>query len=536
MSHTPVGGSVHQEPGLQGHAIDGAAWKRSKPVADRRLRRRTGRVLRGRGAAERGRAAQSPWTCSTACRLPTASFAAAWRRTTRTRKRSSSSSRRPRRGPASASSATSRSGRTCRWRRCWRTTTRCCSPPAPRPTGTSAFPARICPAAIRPRRSSGGTTDIPTIATSDSTSTPSRPWSSATAMSRWTSPASWPARSTTWRGPTSPSTRSMRFATATSEKSTCWDGEALPRRRSRTRSSASSRRWAARISWSGQTISSWTRCNRTFLAGHPSRHPHRNLELLAAQSAKGEGAQRRKIRMRFFVSPVEILGSRPRGGACGSSATGWSRTARAASTRVGTGVFEEIRCGLVFRAVGYRGQPLPGLPFDDRNGIIPHRDGRVIDPHTGAPLPRVYVAGWIKRGPSGVIGTNRPDAVATVRAMLADAERDAGSAHCRSPGDGVAAAARAKTDPGGHVRGVDDGSTAGRSPADSSGASRGKSSRRAPSCWRPPDDERGRPAPRAGVPRRRCSRDRVTALPGAAPRCGTIVRWCPLFVSASLPA
>ena len=90
----------------------------------------------------------------------------------------------------------------------------------------------------------------------------------------------------------------------------------------------------------------------------------------------------------------------------------------------GTGVFEEIRSRLVFRAVGYQGQRLAGVPFDDRHGIIPNQDGRVFEPLTAAPLPRVYVAGWIKRGPSGVIGTNRPDAVATVRVMLEDAERD----------------------------------------------------------------------------------------------------------------
>jgi ferredoxin--NADP+ reductase len=78
---------------------------------------------------------------------------------------------------------------------------------------------------------------------------------------------------------------------------------------------------------------------------------------------------------------------------------------------------------MVFRSIGYKGHALPDLPFDERDGIIPNRDGRVIDPATKAVLPRVYVAGWIKRGPSGVIGTNKPDSVATVEAMLADAEQ-----------------------------------------------------------------------------------------------------------------
>ncbi len=166
--------------------------------------------------------------------------------------------------------------------------------------------------------------------------------------------------------------------------------------------------------------------NQTFLAQHASRHPQRNLELLAAQSAKGEGTQPRKIRLKFFVSPVDIVGSR-RVERVRVERNRLVEDAQGGFNARGTGVFEEIPSQLVFRSVGYKGQCLPGVPFDDRAGIIPHRDGRVIDPLTGAPLPRVYVAGWIKRGPSGVIGTNRPDAVATVRGMLADAEGDAGS-------------------------------------------------------------------------------------------------------------
>jgi ferredoxin--NADP+ reductase len=164
--------------------------------------------------------------------------------------------------------------------------------------------------------------------------------------------------------------------------------------------------------------------NRQFLAQQHSRHPQRHLDELIAQSAKGEGRQPRKIRMHFFVSPVAVLGTErvegvrvERNHLVRDEAGGFSAR--------GTGVFDEIRCGLVFRSVGYKGQALAGLPFDDRSGTIPHRDGRVIDPQTDGTLPRVYVAGWIKRGPTGVIGTNRADAVASVRAMLADADADA---------------------------------------------------------------------------------------------------------------
>jgi ferredoxin--NADP+ reductase len=75
---------------------------------------------------------------------------------------------------------------------------------------------------------------------------------------------------------------------------------------------------------------------------------------------------------------------------------------------------------LVFRSVGYHGIALPGLPFDDRSGVVPNQRGRVLDPATRQPAPGIYVAGWIKRGPTGVIGTNKPDALETVEAMLED--------------------------------------------------------------------------------------------------------------------
>jgi ferredoxin--NADP+ reductase len=81
---------------------------------------------------------------------------------------------------------------------------------------------------------------------------------------------------------------------------------------------------------------------------------------------------------------------------------------------------ERIDAGLVFRAIGYRGVPLPGVPFDERSGVIPNEGGRVLDPESGQPLPGEYVVGWIKRGPSGVIGTNKKDAQETVDAIVAD--------------------------------------------------------------------------------------------------------------------
>ena len=74
--------------------------------------------------------------------------------------------------------------------------------------------------------------------------------------------------------------------------------------------------------------------------------------------------------------------------------------------------------GLVFRAIGYQGTPIPGLPFDDWNAVIPNRAGRIMDGDTQ--VPREYVVGWIKRGPQGIIGTNKPDSHETVDALLED--------------------------------------------------------------------------------------------------------------------
>ncbi len=85
-----------------------------------------------------------------------------------------------------------------------------------------------------------------------------------------------------------------------------------------------------------------------------------------------------------------------------------------------TDQFEDLQIDMVFRSVGYRGVPLAALPFHDRWGIVPNEKGRVVDPETDQPLTGIYVAGWIKRGPTGVIGTNKPDAAETVSAMLED--------------------------------------------------------------------------------------------------------------------
>ncbi|QFQ95443.1 NADP oxidoreductase [Streptomyces phaeolivaceus] len=141
----------------------------------------------------------------------------------------------------------------------------------------------------------------------------------------------------------------------------------------------------------------------------------RNVEVLRGWATAPGPAARHRIRLRFFLRPVELLadGDRVRG-------VRLERTApdgRGGLT--GTGRFEEIEAQLVLRSVGYLGVPLDGLPFDPAHGTIPHLAGRVL--RDGVPSPGEYVAGWIKRGPTGVIGTNRPCAKETATSLLEDA-------------------------------------------------------------------------------------------------------------------
>lgn len=179
--------------------------------------------------------------------------------------------------------------------------------------------------------------------------------------------------------------------------------------------------------------------SETALAG--DTNAERNLETLRAYAARaagagsvggeaadarpksgaasgGQGGKPKRLVLRFCVSPVAILGeekvegielvrNRLEPGEGGYIAA------------VPTGERETLACGLVFRSVGYRGVALPEVPFDERRGTIPNDRGRVLDAG-GAPLAGVYCAGWIKRGPSGVIGSNKKDATETVELLFED--------------------------------------------------------------------------------------------------------------------
>ena len=143
-----------------------------------------------------------------------------------------------------------------------------------------------------------------------------------------------------------------------------------------------------------------------------------NLVAMAGWSGAADDAAAagRKLRLRFWLRPVEIE----------KSADGTVGGLRLERTRLnesgefeGTGEFETIDVQMVLRSVGYQSVPLPGVPFDPKSHTVPNAAGRVLS-ETGEPLPGEYVAGWLKRGPTGVIGTNKADAAETVQSLLAD--------------------------------------------------------------------------------------------------------------------
>ena len=146
-----------------------------------------------------------------------------------------------------------------------------------------------------------------------------------------------------------------------------------------------------------------------------------DLELAAASDVDGMAARklrilaehtgpprprRRRVTFRYGLTPHAVLGTDRAGGM--------------EFRRTGTDDAVQLDAGLVLTSIGYHGRPVPHLPFDDAAGVVPNKGGRVLDPTTGAVVPRTYVAGWIKRGPTGFIGTNKSCSLETVRALVAD--------------------------------------------------------------------------------------------------------------------
>jgi ferredoxin/flavodoxin---NADP+ reductase len=144
----------------------------------------------------------------------------------------------------------------------------------------------------------------------------------------------------------------------------------------------------------------------------------RNMEILRGFAAREPTGKPCRIVLRFRVSPVAILGE-GRVEAVEVVRNELVPDDRGRLRAVPTEDRDVIPCSLVFRSIGYRGVGLPEVPFDEERGTIPNQEGRVVE--NGQPLPGVYCAGWIKRGPTGVIGTNKKDATETVEQLLADA-------------------------------------------------------------------------------------------------------------------
>lgn len=156
--------------------------------------------------------------------------------------------------------------------------------------------------------------------------------------------------------------------------------------------------------------------SRQELADCNNRDAIKSYAVLRAFAARAAPARRRRCHFVFLRSPIELAGT----GRLQRVLLMRNRLAGEPGHQFAepTRQLEQIDCGLLLRSVGYRGVAITGVPFDRCCGVIPSRDGRVVDGH--ASIRGLYVAGWIKRGPTGVIGTNREDSVLTVNAMLAD--------------------------------------------------------------------------------------------------------------------
>ena len=144
------------------------------------------------------------------------------------------------------------------------------------------------------------------------------------------------------------------------------------------------------------------------------RHVRGNVAVIRDWAGRTPQGRPRRLSVRFWLRPVEIIGT--------EHVTGLrlERTRLDGTGRViGTGEHEVLPVQMVLRSVGYQCVPLPGVPFEERSATVPNAEGRVLGAD-GNPCRGEYVAGWLKRGPTGVIGTNKSDAAQTVRSLLAD--------------------------------------------------------------------------------------------------------------------
>ena len=160
----------------------------------------------------------------------------------------------------------------------------------------------------------------------------------------------------------------------------------------------------------------------TWLAEKADRDAKKNVAYLAEKAAAGESSKPRKIVCKFLVSPREFIGEGGRLTGVRLEKNELFEDERGTPRPRGTGETWVEPVDLVFKAIGYRGVAIPGVPFHERWGIFHNEEGRLVDGETREPVPNQYVVGWAKRGPIGRIGTNAPDSKATVKRMLEDIE------------------------------------------------------------------------------------------------------------------
>jgi len=150
---------------------------------------------------------------------------------------------------------------------------------------------------------------------------------------------------------------------------------------------------------------------------NPNNAPKKkNFEIMKEYSGRPASGKSKKFVIHFCKSPKELKGN----GHIEELILEKNKLSGPAGKQKaeGTGILEEIPCGILFRSVGYRGVPIPGVPFEEKRGVFPNLGGRITE--GGQVVLGLYAAGWIKRGPSGVIGTNKPDSAETVNNLLAD--------------------------------------------------------------------------------------------------------------------
>lgn len=161
--------------------------------------------------------------------------------------------------------------------------------------------------------------------------------------------------------------------------------------------------------------------SKEMLAKTQDRSTDKKVQMLQDYADQEPEGKSRRLTLRFLVSPTELIGDEKGRVKAMRLVRNELYATEAGTLRPrATDEHETLPVELVFRSIGYHGVPLPGVPFNESWGVILNEDGRVLDPDSQAPLTGLYTAGWIKRGPTGVIGTNKPDAAETVECMLED--------------------------------------------------------------------------------------------------------------------